>query len=146
MPAGEGARARVEPPGVFAVRKRVLISLLVVTPAAFLFKLYRGPGQSWLNNHAAGMLYEVFWCLVLLFLRPRRALVTRIAVGVFVVTCLLEVLQLWHPWALEQIRATFVGRALIGDTFVWSDFPQYVLGCALGWVWMGRMTKKQVVR
>jgi hypothetical protein len=60
----------------------------------------------------------------------------RIAIGVFVVTSLLEVLQLWHPWALEQARATFLGRALLGTTFAWWDFPHYALGCALGWVWM----------
>lgn len=118
------------------VRKRVLIALLVITPLGFWFKLYTGPGRAWLNNSAAGTLYEVFWCLVVFFFWPCREFVTRIAVGVFVVTSLLEVLQLWHPWALEQIRATFLGRALIGTTFAWWDFPHYALGCALGWLGM----------
>jgi len=118
------------------IRKRILLSLLAVTPLGFWLKLYAGPGQNWLNNYAAGALYEVFWCLILLFFWPRRKCAANIAAGVLFVTSLLEGLQLWHPWALEQIRSTFMGRALIGTTFSWWDFPHYFLGCALGWFWM----------
>lgn len=118
------------------VRSYTVLSLLIVTPLGFALKLYEGPLQNWFNNHAAGALYEVFWCLVLFLLWPRRHHVARIALTVFFVTGLLEVSQLWHPWALEQVRASFLGRALIGTTFVWWDFPHYALGCALGWLWM----------
>ncbi len=121
------------------VRKRILVSLLVITPLGFLFKLYAGPAQGWFNNYAAGVLYEIFWCLVLLFFWPYRKFTAKIAVGVLVVTSLLEVLQLWHPWMLEQIRSTFLGRTLLGTTFSWWDFPHYVLGCALGGFWMLRI-------
>ena len=31
---------------------------------------------------------------------------------------------------LVAIRSTFLGHALIGSTFAWSDFPYYVVGCA----------------
>jgi hypothetical protein len=118
------------------VRGRTLLSLLVVTPLGFLSKLYAGPARGWFNNYAAGVLYEVFWCLVLFFFWPRRESAMKIAVGVLATTSALEVLQLWHPWLLEQIRSTFLGRALLGTTFAWWDFPHYVLGCALGWLWM----------
>ncbi len=117
-------------------RSRILLSLLIITPLGFWLKLYDGPGEGWVNDYAAGVLYEIFWCLVLFSVWPRQAHVIRIAVGVFVVTSLLEVLQLWHPWLLEQIRATFLGRALIGTTFSWLDLPHYVLGCGLGVIWM----------
>jgi hypothetical protein len=126
------------------VRKRVFFSLLVITPMGFLLKLYAGPGQGWLNNYAAGVLYEIFWCLVLFFFWPRRESAARIAVGVLIVTSVLEVLQLWQPGVLEQIRSTFLGRTLIGTTFSWWDFPHYVLGCALGWLWMLRVLKSRV--
>jgi hypothetical protein len=121
------------------VRKRILVSLLVITPLGFLFKLYAGPAQGWFNNYAAGVLYEIFWCLILLFFWPHRKFTAKIAMGVLVVTSLLEVLQLWHPWMLEQIRSTFLGRTLLGTTFSWWDFPHYVLGCALGGFWMLRI-------
>jgi hypothetical protein len=127
-------------------RGEVLASLLVVTPLGFLLKLYSGPAQIWVNNYAAGVLYVIFWCLVLFFVWPRREHITKIAVGVFVVTSLLEVLQLWHPWLLEQIRASFVGRTLIGTTFAWWDFPHYLLGCVLGWLWMWGILKLLPVR
>lgn len=120
-----------------------VLSLLMITPAGLGLKLYKGPGQGWLNDYAAGVLYEVFWCLVFYLLWPRRELATRIAVGVLGVTCVLEVLQLWHPWVLEQVRATFMGRALIGTTFSWWDFPHYALGCVLGWLWMRGIQRRK---
>jgi hypothetical protein len=85
------------------------------------------------------MLYEIFWCLLLFFCWPRREYAGKIAVSVLVVTSVLEVLQLWHPGALEQIRATFLGRTLLVTTFSWWDFPHYILGCGLGWCWMLRI-------
>ncbi|MEQ8963007.1 MAG: DUF2809 domain-containing protein [Coleofasciculus sp. C2-GNP5-27] len=58
------------------------------------------------------------------------------AIGVCIVTCLLEVLQLWQPPFLQAIRATLLGRVILGNTFTWSDFPAYFIGSFLGWVWM----------
>ena len=132
----------------------ILFSLCVVTPSGFLFKWYNGPGRWWFNDYGAGVLYEIFWCLVLLLLspgsqtqnsalggQPTSKSTIRIAVGVFAVTCVLEVLQLWHPAFLEKIRATFLGSALIGTTFVWWDFPHYALGSFIGWLWMRTIIK-----
>jgi hypothetical protein len=127
------------------VRGQILLSLAIVTPLGFLFKLYAGPGHRWLNNSAAGVLYEIFWCLVLFFVWPQRRYATRIAAGVLVATGVLEVLQLWHPRLLEQVRATFLGQALIGTTFAWEDFPYYVLGCMLGWLWMRALCRPPTV-
>jgi hypothetical protein len=90
------AKERLTQVGGRLIRKRILVSLLVITPLGFLFKMYAGPAQRWFNNYAAGVLYEVFWCLVLLLFWPRRECISKIAAGVFVVTSLLEVLQLWH--------------------------------------------------
>ena len=57
----------------------------------------------------------------------------RIALIVLAVTCALEFLQLWHPVWLEQIRRTLPGRALLGTTFGWTDFPPYFAGAVIGW-------------
>jgi hypothetical protein len=123
------------------VRKRTLLSLGLITPLGFLFKLYAGPGHHWLNNSAVGVLYVIFWCLILFLVWPRREWAGKIAVGVLVATSLLEVLQLWHPWPLELVRATFLGRALLGTTFTWLDFPYYALGSTLGWLWMRALSE-----
>ena len=117
-------------------RKWIIIFLCVVTPLGFLFKFYAGPGHKWFNDYGAGLLYEVFWCLVAFFFVPHRKYIMRIVVSVFIVTCILEILQLWHPAFLERIRAAFLGGAFLGSTFVWWDFPHYVLGCIVGWLCM----------
>ena len=124
------------------LRLRVAGSLAVVTPLGFATKLYAGPGHLWFNHYGGGVLYEVFWILVVFGLWPRPERVGRIPAGVLAATCALEVLQLWHPWFLQAIRCTFLGRTLIGSTFVWWDFPHYLLGCVLGWLWIRRLASR----
>jgi hypothetical protein len=121
---------------VSSARLRALLSGAVVVPLGFALKFYAGPGQAWVNNSLAGVAYVIFWCLAVFAVWPNRAAITWIASGVLVVTCALEALQLWHPSWLEAIRSTFAGRALLGTTFVWSDYAYYVVGCAIGWLWL----------
>ena len=125
----------------FSRRKWIFLSLCIITAAGLLFKSYSGPAHKWFNDYGAGLLYEVFWCLVVFFLIPARKYITAIATSVFVVTSILEILQLWHPWLLQQARSTFLGQAPLGSTFVWWDFPHYVLGCLVGWLWMRVLCK-----
>lgn len=113
-----------------------ILSLLIVTPLGFLSKLYTGPAQNWFNNYAGDILYEIFWCLFFFLLIPHRKAIRQIPIWVFFVTCMLEFLQLWHPPFLQQIRANFLGRTLLGTTFVWWDFPHYAIGCIIGWLWL----------
>jgi hypothetical protein len=105
----------------FSTRIRTVFSLLVVTPLGFAFKFYSGLGNWWFNNYGA-----------FIFFHSKRS-ANVIPVYVFVITCILEFLQLWHPPFLQEFRSHFLGSALIGTTFVWWDFPHYVLGCLLGW-------------
>ena len=115
------------------VRIAALVSLAIITPLGFLSKFYRGPGQLWANNSLGGLLYEVFWCLVVFVFLP-RARPAAIAVWVFLITSALETLQLWHPWFLQAVRRTFIGATLIGTTFVWGDFFYYAVGCGAGFL------------
>ena len=115
---------------------KAILSLLVVTPLGFAFKFYSGPGNGWFNNYGAGVLYEIFWILLAFLFFPSKRSANVIPVYVFVITCILEFLQLWHPPFLEVVRSSFLGSALIGTTFVWWDFPHYVLGCLMGWGWV----------
>ena len=125
----------------FLKRKWILLALLIVTPTGFLFKFYSGPTHRWFNNYGAGVMYEVFWCLLVFLFYPNKKAPAKIATGVFFATAFLEVLQLWHPLFLQQIRSTFLGSALLGTTFVWWDFPHYVLGCLLGWLCMRAISR-----
>jgi hypothetical protein len=75
----------------------------------------------------------VFWCLCAFLVFPARKNSAIIAISVFTITCILEIMQLWHYPVLELIRSYRVGVWLIGNGFDWMDFPHYVLGSAMGW-------------
>jgi len=60
----------------------------------------------------------------------------KIATVIFIITCKLEFLKMWHPSFLEFLKSYFVGRALLGNSFNWFDFPYYIIGCGIGWLWM----------
>ena len=119
----------------------IILSALIVIPMGFLFKYYNGPAHYWFNDYGAAVFYEIFWCLFAFWFFRSRAAVVQIPMWVFVITCILEFLQLWHPPLLEQIRATLIGKLLLGTTFVWWDFPHYVLGCVLGWLWLRQLQR-----
>ncbi len=118
----------------WTLRWRIVLALLAVTAFGLAMKLYAGPGRWWVNNWGpASVAYEMFFMLLVFLVVPRRNAITPIAVGVCVVTCVLEALQLWQPPWLQAVRSTFVGGALLGNDFSWWDYPAYPIGCLLGW-------------
>lgn len=112
-----------------------LISLIIIVPLGFYTKFYSGLGAEWVNNSLGGVLYEIFWCLVIFFFF-QKGNPPRIALTVLIVTCILEFLQLCHPPFLEFLRNYFIGGVILGTSFTWSDFPYYFIGCGIGWFWM----------
>ncbi|MEW6494714.1 MAG: DUF2809 domain-containing protein [Cyanobacteriota bacterium] len=117
-------------------RLLTILSLLIVTPLGFLSKSYTGLGDEWVNGFSGDILYEIFWCLFIFLLIPNKKTVTLAPVWVFGITCTLEFLQLWKNPFLNALRATFIGRTLLGTTFVWWDFPHYLSGCLIAWLWL----------
>ncbi len=117
-----------------------LISILIIVPLGIYSKFYSGQAARWVNDSLGGVLYVIFWCLfAFLFLSNTKP--WKIAAVVFAVTCFLEFLQLLHPSFLEYFRSNFVGRTILGTTFTWSDFPYYLVGCGIGWLWMKSLQK-----
>ena len=115
--------------------------LALIVPLGFGLKSYPGPGHAWVNNSLGGTAYVIFWCLAFYVVWPRRSAINPIVIGVFVVTCMLEILQLVDHPVLARIRGNFLGRTLIGTTFVWSDILYYVIGCALGRLWLSALAR-----
>jgi Protein of unknown function (DUF2809) len=111
-------------------------SIALILPLGFYAKRgYHGPADAWVRDSAGGVLYVIFWCLVVAFMLPRvRA--ARIAAAVLAATCILEFLQAWHPPLLEAARANFIGRTILGSYFDWTDFLYYFAGAAIGWAWL----------
>jgi len=121
-------------------RLRAAFAAAALVPIGLGCKFYNGPGNDWIANSLGGVLYVAFWCFVAASALP-RARRLRVALCVLAVTCLLEVLQLWHPPLLQAIRSTFVGRTLIGSSFDWLDFPHYAIGAVLGWLALGTVQR-----
>jgi len=120
--------------------KWTLISILIIVPLGIYSKFYSGQAARWVNDSLGGVLYVIFWCL-LAFLFLSNTKPWKIAAVVFAVTCFLEFLQLWHPPLLEFLRSNFIGRTILGTSFTWSDFPYYLVGCGIGWLWMKSLQK-----
>jgi len=117
-----------------------IISIVVILPLGFLTKFYSGPAGEWVNNSLGGVFYEIFWCLVVLLFFPKLKSL-KIAISVFIITCCLEILQLWHPCFLEVIRSNFIGVTIFGNSFNWFDFPYYFIGSLLGYLWLYKIKK-----
>ena len=127
-------------------RKRwTLLSIIIVVPVGFLTKCYSGPGSDWVNNSLGGVLYILFWSLAfsLIFGKARA---WKIVLTVLLATSGIEILQLWHPNFLEEIRSTFIGVTLLGNSFSWLDMLHYVIGSLLSWVVLHLLSGNQVRR
>jgi hypothetical protein len=117
----------------------------VIVPVGFYSKYYSGPAAGWVNHSLGGVFYTLFWCLLAYWFLPHSK-PWRIALAVFTVTCLLEMLQLWHPPFLEWLRSFFIGATLLGTTFAWLDFPYFAIGCGLGWFWLQVLSSRAIPR
>ena len=114
-------------------RNILLICLILTIILGWATKFYEGIFSEWFNNSFSSIFYEAFWTLFVIFIRPQSP-PGWVAFWVFIATSFLEFLQLWKPPFLQAIRATLIGRLLLGNTFVWWNFLYYILGCILTWI------------
>lgn len=117
-----------------AARRRLIIALLTLIPLGLATKAYAGPAEAWVRQSAGGVVYVMFFAWLGAAIRPTRRVLGWACLGVFVGTCGIEVMQLWRHPTLEAIRATFVGRTLLGSSFAWLDLGHYAIGAIAGWV------------
>ena len=116
------------------IRKTTWITVLFIIGVAilgFFAKLLPVFEGTWIANNLAGLFYVTEICLILSLIFPDHSSVV-LAVGAFLITAILELLQLWNPDFLELIRSNFIGRTILGSSFSWLDFPHYVGGAFLG--------------
>lgn len=126
-------------------RKWIVVSGLLAGVGGFaLWYYYRGPGEYWLRFFVSCSIYEIFWCMVGFYFFNRRRYITKIVISVFFVTCVLEVLQLWNPPLLLEIRRTLIGMAVLGTSFFWTQFPFYIVGCIIAWKLMWVLPRERL--
>ncbi|MCU0564982.1 MAG: DUF2809 domain-containing protein [Oculatellaceae cyanobacterium Prado106] len=116
-------------------RLSLLLSIALILPLGYIVRFSQGLGSPWIHDLLGSLAYQIFWVLLVTWLWP-RANVVWTAIAVCMASSAIEVLQLWQPPWLQAIRATWPGRLILGNTFTGSDFPPYVLGSLLGWVWV----------
>jgi hypothetical protein len=110
----------------------ILICLAAIVPAGFLiWRYYRGSAENWVWYYIPDIIYVMLWCLVFYFIWPSKTNIIRIPLIVLVITCALEVLQLWQPDFMQKSRSTLIGAAFLGREFCRQQFIYYILGTAL---------------
>jgi Protein of unknown function (DUF2809) len=119
---------------VYAYRLQLWISAIALVPIGYWVRFY-GFGPSELKDALGSIAYEMFWITLGLACWPKVSTL-KMSIGVLLITCGLEFLQLWQPPLLQALRATLLGRLVLGNTFGWSDFPAYGVGSFLGCLWV----------
>ena len=124
-------------------RYRLYLAIAMVVSVALGIgsRVYTVPLPAWLQNPAGTIFYELFWMFLVAYMIPELA-AGAIAIIIFLLTTVLELLQLSQHPILETIRQTLVGRLLIGTSFDPWDFLHYFIGCMIGWVILRQVQRK----
>lgn len=112
-----------------SLRTRRLAALSIVVAAGLASRRWPLPGI--FAEHTGDALYATAaWFLFGSALpRLRRRPLTLAA---FAFSALVEGSQLLHPGWLDAVRATTVGRLLLGQGFQWADLLAYAIGAGAG--------------
>ena len=113
--------------------KNLFILLILLVPIGLGTKFYNGNNYFWINNSFSDVIYEIFWSILLFLLIPKMKLIVNIAT-IFIATSIIEFLQLVKTPYLLKLRSSFLGKTLLGTTFVPMDFVYYAIGCVLSFV------------
>ena len=123
-------------------RIALLVSLAIILPLGYWVRFSQGPLPEWLNDALGSVAYEIFWVLLVLLVFP-KLLPWRVALSICLATVAIEFLQLWKAPFLQAARATLPGRLVLGNTFNLKDFPAYLVGSGVGWLW-GRSLRRKM--
>lgn len=112
---------------------KTIVLIVIITALGFSAKLVPHGEAKWVSNQLAGLFYVTELSLILYLFFPEHFIIL-LVIAAFLLTSLVEFMQLWHPTFLEPVRSSFLGHTIIGSTFSWLDFPWYVGGAVLGWL------------
>src|SRR6056297_1578189 len=121
---------------------KVILLIIVVGALGIGAKLLPFAEGTWISHNLSGLFYVTELCLILYLIFPDHSSVV-LALAAFLITSLLEILQLWNPDFLEWVRSSFVGRSILGSTFSWLDYPYYLGGAILGVILLNLVRRKE---
>jgi len=104
------------------------IVLVIATGLACRFWL----GLPWFwAKYSGDALWALMFFFVFAWLWP-AATTVRIAILTCAFSLAIECSQLYHAPRIDAIRATWLGRLLLGEVFGWGDLLAYLSGIAIG--------------
>jgi hypothetical protein len=115
-------------------RVSLVLTIALIIPLGYFIR-FSPLFPDWFSDIAGSIAYQILCVAIVQFCFPKLSIV-KTAIGVFLFACAIEFLQLWKPPFLQAIRATLPGQLVLGNTFMWSDFPPYLLGAIIGAVWI----------
>ncbi len=114
-------------------RLALLVGIVCIIPFGYGVRFSTTLNAPLLQDIVGSLAYQILLMMVVSFIWPRLSL-GKCAVGVFIASSAIEFLQLCKSPFLLALQATWLGQVILGNTFLWADFPPYALGCVLGWV------------
>ena len=122
-------------------RIALLLGVVIVVPLGYWVRFSKGLSAPLLQDIGGSIAYQVMLMFLTAVLFP-GASPAKLALGVFLFSSGIEFLQLCKASVLVAARATWVGRVILGTTFLWADFPPYALGCVIGWLALRILRKR----
>jgi hypothetical protein len=116
---------------VNSTTSKKLSLVIILIPIGLLTKVYSGIGNEFVSNYLGGVIYVVFFIVLVSLVFPRSVPI-KISLIVLCITCLIEFSQLIHIPTLELFRKNFIFRTLFGSTFNPFDFIWYFVGALAG--------------
>jgi hypothetical protein len=113
-------------------RLALLVGIVCIIPVGYGVRFSTTLNAPLLQDIAGSLAYQVLLMFVAAFIWPRMS-PAKSAAGVFAFSCAIEFLQLCKWPSVLALQATWAGRVVLGNTFLWSDFPPYAMGCVVGW-------------
>jgi hypothetical protein len=108
----------------------LIITLLFLIPIGLATKFYHGPGHLWVMMYAGDIFYPMFWFFLGMLILP-RVHPMKMSLAVFLFCTAVEFTQLLNGPLLLWLRQSFIGRTLVGVSFVWMDIVYYAAGCVV---------------
>lgn len=112
----------------------LLLTIVLIIPLGY-FVRFSPMFPEWFSDVFGSIAYQILCVALVQFCFPKLSIVKTV-LYVLLFASAIEFLQLWKPPFLQAIRATLPGRLVLGTTFMWSDFPPYLLGSAIGCAWL----------
>jgi|SRR3954469_23335496 hypothetical protein len=112
-------------------RIAVIVIMMLVIAAGLGLRSRAIPLPYVITKYGGDALWALMVYCAVAWVCPRKS-TARVAVMAYLISCVVEISQLFHaPW-IDAIRATRLGALAIGSTFNWPDFLAYGVGVGVG--------------